>query len=731
MHKLRVGVLMGGRSQEKEVSLNSGRTICDHLDTARYQIVPLFQMATGSLYILPWHFLYRGKISDFEHRLATQAESISWDTLRERIDFMFIAQHGRYAEDGILQGVLEIVRIPYLGSKTFASALGMDKAVQKVFLRTAGISVPRGIAILPPTIQHAASTIFALLQQHQIAFPCVVKPHREGSSLGVTIVERAENLIAALNKACYVNEKPQAVIVEEKIIGREFTCIVLTDYVNNTLLPLTPTEIIPEEKTLLFDYEQKYMPGRAMKCTPARFAPEILQQIQETCCNVMQVLGLTNVGRIDGIVAEDNTIFIIDPNTFCGMSPSSFAFMQAAQHNMSTTGFINHLIETELYAYGLQKNNDNDAIENTIMQQTKLRVAVLMGGRSNEREISLESGRNMYYKLSPHKYAAQALLVNKDLELFALDQKKLVLNSTKEIEAALTPADRIAWSSLPHSFDFVLIGLHGGEGENGCVQGMLEMLDVPYNGSSVLTSALCMDKYKTNQFLQAQGFVTPRGILVNHDMENVADVAQLPWPLIVKPHDDGCSVLVHKVHNDQELQTALNAIFVAGKEYALVEECIRGMELTVGCMGNDDPLVLPPSRAIAAADILSIEEKFLPGAGENQTPAPLPTDVLLFVQETIKNAYLVLNCRGYARIDCFYQAPHESPTGEQRLIILEVNTLPGMTPATVLFHQAAEIGIKPMEFIDRIIEYGLQEHGKGKVVGVQHPYKETRGIPNA
>jgi len=108
--------------------------------------------------------------------------------------------------------------------------------------------------------------------------------------------------------------------------------------------------------------------------------------------------------------------------------------------------------------------------------------------------------------------------------------------------------------------------------------------------------------------------------------------------------------------------------------------------------------------------MLSIEEKFLPGAGENQTPAPLADETLALVKKTVEQVYKLLQCKGYARIDCFYQNKNESPTGKERIVILEINTLPGMTPATCIFHQAAEIGLKPMDFIDTIIQLGLQEH---------------------
>jgi D-alanine-D-alanine ligase len=125
------------------------------------------------------------------------------------------------------------------------------------------------------------------------------------------------------------------------------------------------------------------------------------------------------------------------------------------------------------------------------------------------------------------------------------------------------------------------------------------------------------------------------------------------------------------------------------------------MELTCGVIGNEDVFVLPPSNSVAVDGILSIEEKFLPGAGENQTPAPLAPEALKLVQDEVKRAYIAAGCRGYSRVDCFYQS-------NGKVVILEVNTLPALTPATCLFHQALEVGIKPMELIDKIVELGCE-----------------------
>lgn len=380
-------------------------------------------------------------------------------------------------------------------------------------------------------------------------------------------------------------------------------------------------------------------------------------------------------------------------------------------------------------------------------QQQKINIAVLLGGDSNEREISLESGRNIVYKLSPEKYNVIPIFVSRrspgakevpsslgeagqaagegPLSLYRIDERILVHNSTNEVSACIKEEMRIKLSELPSLVDFVFIALHGGIGENGCIQGALEMLGLPYNGPSVFASALCMDKFKANSFLRAQGFEVPNNLLVSCDQwkqEKEQVIAKthvaFKYPVIVKPHDDGCSVMVSKATNDEQLCKAIDELFAAGKKHAFIEECIIGMELTVGVIGNDQPVALPPSQAIANAGILSIEEKFLPGAGENQTPAPLPAITLALVQRVMAAAYRAVGCKGYTRIDCFYQTAEQSPTGAERVVILEFNTLPGMTPATVLFHQAAEVGIKPMDFVDMLVELGFAAHAnhapKGK-----------------
>lgn len=730
LDKYRIAVFMGGRSIEREVSFNSGRTICDHLDSNLYEVIPLFQDHDGKLYLLPWHFLHRGKITDFRHRLATEAQLVPWDRLKDHVDFVYIAVHGRYAEDGTLQGMLEVLGIPYLGTKVFGSALGMEKGAQKNFLTTQGIAVPAGFIVRSFTCTTDLSVAFLEqeMQRTGLHFPLIVKPSHEGSSLGIRVVRSLPALVEAVYLAATVAPGVvQDVLVEEKVDGMEFVCVSL-EKVNplntqdRTWFSLPITEVVHESGTDFFDYEQKYMPGRAEKITPARCVAEYHEAIKLVCEQVAKLLQFETISRVDGILTKDGKVVIIDPNSLTGMGPATFLFHQAAEAGYSHAQLINLLIENELLKYGMTgarpKHRSDDVGDHT---GKKRRIAVLLGGDSNEREISLESGRNVCYKLSTVRYEVIPVFVGDNMELFKLDQRLLLKNSTREIAQAVTVEERITWADLPAIADFVFIALHGGRGENGSVQGALEMLGLPYNGPGVLTSSLCMNKFATNQFLKTHGFEVPASVCVERAAWFVLDQADKKkfihksllkqvhgYPLIVKPHDDGCSMMVAKVENDDELLTAIEQVFAGHKNMVMIEEFVRGMELTVGVIGNDNPVALPPSQAVSKGGILSIEEKFLPGAGENQTPAPLPIAALDFVRDQVQRVFVALSGRGYSRIDCFYQAAEVSLTGKERVVFLEVNTLPALTPATCLFHQAAEIGMKPMDMIDRIVELGLQ-----------------------
>ncbi len=724
--KLKIGVLMGGISVESEVSYNSGRTVCDHIDIDRYEVVPIFQTVSSELYVLPWKFLHRGKTSDFTDRLPGEAERVRWDDLKSLVDFIYIALHGQYGEDGSIQGMLEVLGVPYLGAKVFGSAIGIDKVFQKKVLALNNINVPKDVSFSPEQVKNISlEKILEKLKENGVNFPCLVKPSLEGSSVGIGIAFAPEDLIGLMRKASFESvTREQPILIEELVSGMEFTSIsIRSNKHNNKWIPLSVTEIIHEKGTFFHDYDQKYMPGRSWKITPARCSDSVQDRIKNICMKVGDILGFATFFRVDGFVTEDNRIIIIDPNTLSGMGPASILFHQSSLIGMNHTNVINYLINFELSRHNIYQGKISCSnIGEKKREGMKKRVVVLLGGESTEREISFESGRNVCYKIPPSKYDVIPMFVDSNMNLYELSQELLILNTTKEIEENLDKKRKILWNDLPKISDFVFIALHGGKGEGGEVQGALDLLGLPYNGSGPLASSLCMDKYRANDFLLKSGFDVPKSFLLTKDRwdnlckenkeEDTIDkfVKDAGLPLIIKPHNDGCSILVNKVSDKNFVKKCLINYFDSGRSSVLIEEFISGMELTCGVLGNDDCLVFPPSYTVAENEILSIEEKFLPGAGENRTPAPLSQSETKFVQSIVGNVYKSIGCKGYARIDCFYQSEKDSPTGKARVVILEINSLPGLTPATCFFHQAAEVGMKPMEFIGKVIDLGFKEH---------------------
>jgi D-alanine-D-alanine ligase len=251
-----------------------------------------------------------------------------------------------------------------------------------------------------------------------------------------------------------------------------------------------------------------------------------------------------------------------------------------------------------------------------------------MGGRSSEREISLESGRNIFNTLDRTRFEPVPYYMDAAGRLWEIGLPLVVQNTTKDIEDRLaSDALRVPYEDLANRVDFVYLGLHGKYGEDGCFQGLLELLDVPYCGSGVLGSALGMDKYVQRELLRAAGIDVPRTVAVDSDEwardpgEVTASVGEtLGFPCVVKPSREGCSTALAVVRDADGLAAAVENAF-AWDGRVLVEELLTGTEVTVVVMGNDEPVAYPPTETPPKGDFLTIEEKFLPGEGVNITPA--------------------------------------------------------------------------------------------------------------
>jgi D-alanine-D-alanine ligase len=588
-------------------------------------------------------------------------------------------------------------------------------------------------------------------------------------------------------------DSEKEVLVEAFIKGREFSCIVAQDE-NGKPIALPPTEIIKGQE--LFDYRSKYLPGLSRKVTPIQASDEQIQNIRTECEKLFQFFNFNVYARIDGFLSDDGKIFLNDPNTTSGMLPSSFFFHQAAEIGLNPSQFLSYIIYTsikqriglgfEAMKFENQLLELNKKLQSNISNLTsKISVAVIMGGYSSERHISVESGRNIFEKLSSStkyepipvflfgskdEHNLYVLPINMMLKDNADDIREKILhysvhpmlNKIKEECKSITQKfagenvqfapQKISYNDLKGLCDVVFIALHGRPGEDGAVQNELNKIGLPYNGSGVESSQLTINKFDTLQLLKQHHLpVTEQYLLQKSDWQKDEHACinlvkeKFHYPLIAKPLDDGCSSAVKKIKNDTELKAFVELIFresealiekdaeilhlkkneeFPNKDVVLIEalvdkkDCAKFMEVTVGLLthrtenGTIMYEVFEPSEALADGDVLSLEEKFLAGQGQNITPARFSKDAKEFkiisrqVRKTIEDAAQLLKIEGYARLDAFVRIYDDLKTDT---LVIEANSLPGMTPATCIYHQAAIAGYKPYDFIDKILEYAMKK----------------------
>lgn len=348
---LRVGVLMGGRSSEREVSLASGRQVYYNLDRARYQGLAVFMDLRGRLWLLPEKLVIQNTCADVEARLEAEARRLPYEALPAEVDLVFNALHGKYGDDGCVQGLLELLGLPYTGSGVLACALSLDKPMAHALLRAAGMEAP------PAELLHAAdwtrdpeactARVLAALMADG-ARRLVVLPAREGSSIGVSVVEDVERLDEAVAEALRYDNR---VLVEAFLEGMEFSVIVTGD--GDHLEAFLPTETRTENAFMTYD--DKYMPGRSQKITPAEVAPEVLARLQAEACRAYRELGFQGYGRLDGFLLPDGRVVFTDPNSTSGMSPSSYMFHQAAEAGLTAAALIDRILRLALEAHAAKR----------------------------------------------------------------------------------------------------------------------------------------------------------------------------------------------------------------------------------------------------------------------------------------------------------------------------------------------------------------------------------------
>ncbi len=785
---MKIGLICGGPSLERGISLNSARSLLDHLQNESITLVPFYLDHKKNAYAISTAQLYSNTPSDFDFKLQETATALSTKQFVQelkKLDLVFPVIHGAYGEDGGLQRFLEKHKIPFVGAPSKACKLAFDKFdANEAIAKNGFYALPSAVLKIYQSDHEAIIRHFFKTNRIRRA---VVKPASGGSSIGVFSVTTPEE---ALERAQFLFSKRMdtRVVIEPFAEGIEFTVIILQ---NRFGLPVAilPTEIETDyTANQIFDYRKKYLPTRQVTYhCPPRFSNEMIEKIQIQAEQLFAFFGMRDFARFDGWLLQNGELWFSDFNPISGMEQNSFLFQQASRIGLSHRDVLQTVVNSALAR--TNKSLPSPA-ENKMLGRKK--VNVLFGGNTSERQVSLMSGTNVWLKLRDSKlYAPEPFLLDLDGEHVWKLPYALTLNHTVEEiihncqnaplnEARLayletkarlklgltTPVDLTQFGSpqkmtLQAFIDqspFVFIGLHGGMGENGTLQKILAAKHIGFNGPTEATCRICMDKWQTKTFLAEKHL---SGVLPIHGQSLAlkellpASTAELKtlfqtlckkWglkSLILKPRADGCSSGVVHIYTAADFAEYIHA-FKDGvslipkgtfknqrdaiemplqrPDYLLAEEFIdtdkiriKGnqlkyqrisgwVEMTVGITEKNGQLhVLSPSITIAEGEVLSLEEKFQGGTGINLTPPPaqlIKPDLLKQTQQHVKTVAEAIGLTGYCRMDIFV----ELATGHIKVI--EVNALPGLTPSTVLYHQALaeQPAIYPRTFLESLIQ---------------------------
>lgn len=806
--RVRMAVVFGGPSQERGISLNSARSLVDHLGGDGIDITRLIYVDQGLVaHRISPGLLYSNTPSDFDFKLQQGADGGAPDhprgdvaDLLDDVDVVFPAIHGPFGEDGTLQAQLEAAGIAYVGSPPGPCATAFDKVDAATWLADHGFPAIPTLRVEAGADPEATRRMLGQAMDRHGSL--VLKPARGGSSLGVSVADQVGEAIA---DAAEVVADHGAVAVQPRMVGTEFTVVVVEGPDGPVALPPIEVELRGAAADGLFDYRRKYLPSAdtAYHCPP-RWDGATSQAIRELCQAVFTGLGLRDFARIDGWHLADGSVVLSDINLISGMEQTSFLFVAAAQVNMSHGGVLRRVLASACRRHGLPVPQAPAGAG----QGTPVRV--LFGGGSAERQVSVMSGTNVWLKLArseryrPEPWFLSADWQGADTTVWRLSHAAALHHSAEEIAAyCAVAANDAAWAAAeskraPFAADVArrlgvaddgsvffrptpqrlgdfagqlatgdgrcFIALHGGPGEDGRVQELLDGAGVPYNGSGPEASRLCMDKYATGQAVEAIGrpAITTAPKLRAPFAQIAAEGSASLWqravadcggqtPLIVKPVGDGCSAGVLPLADATELGRYVDTLRcgidrVQGGFAALADDGIVEMptdtpeallleqmiatdrlrlvatpdggerlewrrttgwiEVTVGVLGRRGAMrALAPSITVARNSILSLEEKFMGGTGVNITPPPtgpgrVDPAALEAARGHIATVANHLGLDGYARVDAFL----DCDSGD--ILVIEVNSLPGLTPATVIYHQglAEHPPLTPRELLETILD---------------------------
>ncbi|MFA5392387.1 MAG: D-alanine--D-alanine ligase [Candidatus Paceibacterota bacterium] len=312
------------------------------------------------------------------------------------------------------------------------------------------------------------------------------------------------------------------------------------------------------------------------------------------------------------------------------------------------------------------------------MKKMRLKIVVLAGGPSFEHEISLSTAKGVIKNLNPQKYQARLIVIDKKGK-WPIDPRK-----------------------IKKQFDLCFIAMHGEYGEDGTIQGLLEAYQIPYTCSGVLASALGMDKWQTRKLFIFEGFNVPETYLINHKtcLKKINKITKkLKLPIVIKPRHVGSSVGISIVKTKKSISQAFQKAFEYDHEI-LIQKYIKGREVTCGVLDRgilETSFPLVPTEIIPQKDsFFNYRAKYTPGATLEITPPKLPQKIIKEIQRQALLAHQVIGCSGMSRTDFIFD--------NKKLWILEINTIPGLTPTSLVPQETQALKITYSQMLDIIIE---------------------------
>jgi D-alanine-D-alanine ligase len=321
----------------------------------------------------------------------------------------------------------------------------------------------------------------------------------------------------------------------------------------------------------------------------------------------------------------------------------------------------------------------------------KKTIAIVAGGYSSELVVSLNSAQGIYSFIDKAKYTVYIVLITKEQWCVQLEDKREIAIDKNDFSFVLD-GKRI-------KFDFAYITIHGTPGENGLLQGYLDMLDIPYSCCGVLTASLTFNKYFCNNYLNNFGVKTAKSILLRKGETKTSEkiIAELGLPLFIKPNDGGSSFGTTKVTSEEQIQLAIVIAFGEGQE-VIIESFMPGTEVTCGCYKIMDKITaFPVTEVVSKNEFFDYDAKYNPASVEEITPARISNELTEEIQQLTTRIYDLIGAKGIIRIDYII-----SPAGEVRM--LEVNTTPGMTTTSFIPQQVRAAGLDIREVMTDIIE---------------------------